>query len=278
MKLCVTNEFGRLKKVLVADAITYYDHAAINDNQSLYYKLSPPVKELLLEQQKTFFKVLEDNGVELIFATPMYNCPDQLNTRDPSFVVGDTFFVSAMKESLRADEKQGLEELIKKIDGNVVFLTDSTIEGGDIVLNGHEIFAGISRRTTLDGIAALKNHLPECYDIVSINLKKGFLHLDTVFNIISSSDAIICSEALEEDSVKAIQQRFKCIDISLDEQLHLGTNVFSIAPGKIISQKFNLRINDQLRERGYEVIEIDYSEASKLGGAFRCGTCPLIRE
>ena len=211
MKLCVTNEFGRLKKVLVADAITYYDHAAINDNQSLYYKLSPPVKELLLEQQKTFFKVLEDNGVELIFATPMYNCPDQLNTRDPSFVVGDTFFVSAMKESLRADEKQGLEELIKKIDGNVVFLTDSTIEGGDIVLNGHEIFAGISRRTTLDGIAALKNHLPECYDIVSINLKKGFLHLDTVFNIISSSDAIICSEALEEDSVKAIQQRFKCI-------------------------------------------------------------------
>jgi len=278
MKLCVTNEFGRLKKVLVADAITYFDHAAINDNQSLYYKLSPPVKALLLEQQKTFFKVLEDNGVELIFATPMYDCPDQLNTRDPSFVIGDTFFVSAMKESLRVGEKQGLEELIKKIDGNVVFLTDCTIEGGDIVLNGHEVFVGISRRTTLDGVTALKRCLPKDYAIVPIKLKKGFLHLDTVFNIVSPSDAIICSEALEEDSVGIIQQQFNCIDISLEEQLHLGTNVFSIAPGKIISQKFNVRINEQLRNRGYEVIEIEYSEAAKLGGAFRCGTCPLIRE
>ena len=168
--------------------------------------------------------------------------------------------------------------MIKTIDGEVVFLTDCTIEGGDVVLNGDEIFVGISRRTTLDGIAALKKHLPERYDIVPIKLKKGFLHLDTVFNILSFRDAIICSEALEEDSVKTIQQRFRCIDISLDEQLHLGTNVFSIAPGKIISQKLNARINDQLRNRGYEVIEIDYSEAAKLGGAFRCGTCPLIRE
>ena len=102
MKLCVTNEFGKLKSVLIADAITYFDHVAINDNQSLYYKLSPPVKDLLLEQQRVFFKTLEANGVELIFSTPLFDCPDQLNTRDPSFVIGNIFFVSAMKESLRA--------------------------------------------------------------------------------------------------------------------------------------------------------------------------------
>ena len=41
--------------------------------------------------------------------------------------------------------------------------------------------------------------------------------------------------------------------------------------------EYNKRINDELRSNGFDVIELDYSEPAKLGGAFRCGTCPLER-
>lgn len=99
-----------------------------------------------------------------------------------------------------------------------------------------------------------------------------------VFNIISPYEALVCSQAIEEDYVNIIQKRFRCIDISLDEQMHLGTNVLSVSPGKLISQKCNTRINGLLKSMGFEVIELEFSEAAKLGGAFRCGTCPLIRE
>ena len=57
----VNNEFGTLKSVLVARADTYYDHVPINDNQTIYYKKSPPDKAKLLLQQKSFFEVMRQN-------------------------------------------------------------------------------------------------------------------------------------------------------------------------------------------------------------------------
>lgn len=273
----VNNEFGTLKSVLVARADTYYDHEPINDNQTIYYKKSPPDKAKLLLQQKNFFEVMSQNGICLVFADALADCPDQLNTRDPSFVIGNTFFVSSMKESLRCREKEGLLNIIKNLDASVVYLDECTIEGGDVVVAGVNVFVGISRRTTYLGVQRLKSYLNDNYRVIPIELKSGFLHLDTVFNILSDNIAIICEDAIVDESVALIKQHYSVINISLEEQLHLGTNVFSIAPGKIISQEYNKRINDELRSNGFDVIELDYSEPAKLGGAFRCGTCPLER-
>jgi len=232
----------------------------------------------MVEQQMKFFDVLEETGAKLIHTTPLWDCPDQLNTRDPSFVIGNTFFVSSMKETLRVNEKKGLSKIIDSIESQIVYLDNCTIEGGDVLLMYDTVFVGISRRTSLDGVKQLKKHLPQNYNILPIYLKNGFLHLDTVFNILTDEDAIICSAAIEDDSIRLLENYFSIVDISLEEQLHLGTNILNISPRKIITQTQNKRINKELNKRGFEIIEVEYSEIAKLGGAFRCGTCPLVRE
>lgn len=135
----------------------------------------------------------------------------------------------------------------------------------------------LSRRTTHSGLQQLKKHLNNEYKVIPIELKPGYLHLDTVFNVLSENIALICEKAISQNSVELIKEYYSVVDISLEEQLHLGTNVFRLAPYKVVSQKYNKRINSILRVYGFDVIELDYSEPAKLGGAFRCGTCPLER-
>lgn len=277
MNLQINNEYSTLKKAIVASAITYYDHEAINNNQAYYYKHSSPSKSLLIEQQKVFFDVLDTNGVELLFAEEKGNCPDQLNTRDPAFCIGDTLYISAMKEPLRAHEKDGLRRIISKISSPVVRLNNCSIEGGDVLVNDNIVYVGISRRTNMEGIYSLKAKMRDQYEVIPIILKPGFLHLDTVFNILGNNKALVCHDAIDRDSYE-ILHTFSLLEITLEEQLHLGTNVLSITPDKVISQPQNARINNMLKEHGFHVIEVDYSEGSKIGGAFRCATCPLVRE
>ena len=278
MQINVNDEYSTLKSVIVASAKTYFDHEAINDNQAYYYQISPPSKELLLKQQDVFFQTLYNHGVELIFASPLNECPDQMNTRDPSFCIGNKIFISSMKESIRASEKRGLVQIMSRIETPIIQLTECSIEGGDIIVMGNTIYVGISRRTTVEAIELLKKHLDNNYSVIPVYLRKGFLHLDTVFNILDEKTAICCLEAISISSAEMLKRDFSLIPITLKEQRLLGTNILSIAPHKVISQIQNSRINEELKEQGYYITELDYTEAAKLGGAFRCATCPIYRD
>ncbi|MFW5653164.1 MAG: arginine deiminase family protein, partial [Planctomycetota bacterium] len=67
-------------------------------------------------------------------------------------------------------------------------------------------------------------------------------------------------------------------EITKEEQFELGTNVLSVSPTKIISRHSAKRINNRLRELGFDVIEVKFDETPKGGGSFRCSSLPLFRE
>ena len=59
----------------------------------------------------------------------------------------------------------------------------------------------------------------------------------------------------------------------------MSTNVVSLSPEALISDKHFVRLNAFLRnEWGMTVEEVPYQEISKMGGLLRCSTMPLIRE
>ena len=67
-------------------------------------------------------------------------------------------------------------------------------------------------------------------------------------------------------------------EITADEMYHMFSNVFSISPEVVVSEKSFTRLNSWLREQGFTVEEIPYAEISKQEGLLRCSTLPLIRE
>ena len=112
--------------------------------------------------------------------------------------------------------------------------------------------------------------------------KMNALHLDCCFQPIGRNQAIIFKEGFKNPSdVEKLQDIFgaeNMIEITRDEMYQMNSNVFSISPEVIISERGFTRLNDELRRRGFTVEEVKYSEISKQEGLLRCSTMPLNRD
>lgn len=171
MRIQVNNEYGKLKKVVVASA-SYYDpnDLAINNETIKYYKENGevPTKEDILKEQKEFWESLKKLNVEIIIADTVPNTKGQMFTRDLAFVIGNKFFISNMRKENRRKAIDGWEKIIDKIpmDQIIKVPTNTFLEGGDVLVNNKTIYVGLSERTDELGVEFLKKELGQEYELV----------------------------------------------------------------------------------------------------------------
>lgn len=281
IKVNVKNEYGKLNTVLMASIKSFHLHPPINKTQEYYYKNDPPKMDIMIQEQLNFVSVLQNNGVEVVWAPMLSNCTNQINTRDVGFSIGNSFVISAMKENERKDEHLALEKVVENFDKTVPVYRPKAgvIEGGDIILDGNRIFVGISERTNKKGLEWLVSTFGDKFEIIEIELQKYFLHLDVVFNLLAGNYALVYSKGIKEESLVRLRAlNYTIIETEPEEQGSLATNVFAINPNLVVCDSRNKKTNDKIRNIGKTVIEVDFSEISKIGGSFRCSTCPLNRE
>jgi N-dimethylarginine dimethylaminohydrolase len=286
MDVHVDSETAPLKSVIVGypDNFLQVDPEIINETQRQYYHgPDAPTAAAVTEQLNGFIDVLTSRGIEVHQPHPLAYLPDQMMTRDIGVVIGDTFVVTTMAARSRRHEWRGYAHLFELFPEHVKVLfgpEDLVIEGGDVIVDRGKVFVGIGQRTTLAGAAWLMQLVPG-FEIVPINLNglddgEDVLHLDCSFLPVGDGHALIYRDGLKEIPA-ALRETYDLIDVTRDEQQMLGTNVLSISPTSVISQPTMTRINDEMRARSIEVIEVPYSEPPKTGGSFRCCTLPLHR-
>ena len=75
-----------------------------------------------------------------------------------------------------------------------------------------------------------------------------------------------------------LKQLENLIEIDTDEMYNMNANVFSISEKVIVSDRNFTSLNYKLKQYGFTVEEISYSEIGKMSGLLRCSTMPLIRK
>jgi N-dimethylarginine dimethylaminohydrolase len=174
----------------------------------------------------------------------------------------------------------------------------ASVEGGDVMPWDDCIFVGVSddrdferytvARTNYSGVAFLQKTFPN-RTVVSFELNKSdtdprynALHLDCCFQPLGNGQAVIYPGGFKNpEDVDFLVDYFgegNIIEIDNNEMYHMNSNLFSIAPEIIVSEKRSTRLNAELRRRGFTVEEIPYSEISKMEGSLRCSTLPLRRK
>ena len=246
-----------------------------------YFTEIHPDRAKLKREFSAFRKVLEENGVTVFQPDAVDGVPDQLTPRDIGFVIGDTLVRSNMAKRSRTAEWRGLKGILQQLDTPVTHLPEQLIiEGGDIVIHNEVVYVGISERTSYKAAHHLAQKFPN-YEILPLPLRppqsgQEILHLDCAFLPVGQQQALIYPDGFM-GLPTAITDQYELIEVTSQEQKELAVNVLSLSPGTVVSRSQAKRVNALLRQTGIKVIELDFDEAPKTGGSFRCCSLPFRR-
>lgn len=303
LQLNVKNETSRLRAVVLGTAVSNGPTptaAEAYDPKSLEHILAGtyPVEEDMIKEMEAFNEVFKKYDVQ-VFRPEIIENYNQIFSRDIGFVIDDIF----IKANILPDRERELDAIQYVIDqmnpAKVVRPPEEVhIEGGDVMLWNDYIFIGtykgsdykdyITARTNMQGVQYIKDLFPNKivkeFDLVKskIEPRDNALHLDCCFQPVGTDKGIIYKSGFREEAdymylVKLFGKE-NLFHITREEMYHMNSNVFSIAPDVVVSEKNFTRLNTWLREKGITVEEIPYAEISKQEGLLRCSTLPLIRD
>lgn len=303
LKVNITNETNRLKSVILGTAQSNgatptveeaYDPKSLEHIKAGTY----PVEKDMVVEMEAFKNVLEKHNVTVCRPELIENC-NQIFTRDIGFVIDDKFIKANILPD-RENEYEAIEYIVKQIDPQKVIVPPNEvhIEGGDVMPWNDHIFIGtykgsdyknyITARTNMHGVHFIKelfpNKIVKEFDLVKSNLepRDNALHLDCCFQPVGKNKGIIYKSGFREEAdyvyLLNLFGKENLFHIEREEMYHMFSNIFSIAPDLVVSERKFTRLNNWLKDNGFTVEEIPYYEISKQEGLLRCSTLPLVRE
>lgn len=303
LPLHITNETARLKAVILGTAVSNGPTPTAEeayDPKSLEHILAGtyPIEQDMITEMEAFNQVFQKYGVK-VYRPEILENYNQIFARDIGFVVEDIFIKANILPD-RERELEAIQYVIDQMDPTKVVRPPEEvhIEGGDVMPWDDHIFIGtykgsdyknyITARTNMQGVAYIKSLFPNKivkeFDLVKskIEPRDNALHLDCCFQPVGTNKGIIYKSGFREEAdymyLVELFGKENLFHITREEMYHMNSNVFSIAPDVVVSEKNFTRLNTWLRSHGFTVEEIPYAEISKQEGLLRCSTLPLIRE
>ncbi len=256
-----------------------------------------PQQEDIIAELEDFRKIFQKYEVQ-VYRPESIKGLNQVFARDIGIALEDRFIIPNVLSD-RSLEINGIKYLIDQFPSSKVTHAPlgTRIEGGDVIPCKGKLFVGYSKtedfeqykaaRTNQAGIEFLSKNFkdweihPFELNKSDVNLSINSLHLDCCFQPIGNGKAIIDRRGFKNkkdvDFLLSFFGEENCFMIDQEKMDAMTSNIFSINPQVIVSEKKFVRLNKWLRKNNFTVEEISYQETSKMGGLFRCTTMPINR-
>lgn len=274
----VKNSTGKLKQVLMS----YPQYLSIEPINviSKHFKDHQLDKKKIDEEFNLLVQTYQNLGIEVFFLPPSETYPDSVFARDFGACLKDGYILGRFKHEYRKNERKAYEKKMQELNIPQLFkVHEGYFEGGDFFfLDDKTIVIGLLERTNQIGYQEIKEHFKNQYKVLFVESDPEFLHLDMCFNLIDEHLALICKDAFDISFLQELQKRnIELIEVSKKDIFRHGLNVQALGDKKVLALKKNHDINLQIKQKGYEVIELDITEILKCGGGIHCMTFPLKR-
>lgn len=239
-------------------------------------------RDKALREHDQLIKIYKSNNIEVEILRPLEGLSSMVFARDFGFNLKEGFVLGRFKERIRQPESEKYAEKLQSMGVPMIARCDEgVVEGGDFwQLDEKTLAIGKLKRSDTKGINNIRKQLaPFGYEIIEVESKPEYLHLDMIFNIVGEKLAVAYWEGLPKHFQNyLLDNKFDIIRIEEQGVFKHFCNLQALGKKRVISLKANTEVNSKLREKGYEVFELDSTEILKTGGGPHCMTFPVSRD
>ena len=276
-------EYGRLRQVLLGPPENFRWLPTSAISKATLESGARFDSELARAQHRELVSAYETAGVEVHRLEGDPALPYQVFARDSSVMTPWGALVTQLKQSWRRGE---YAPVIRFYEGAGIpiwkMITAGAIEGGDVTIvePGCMLIGNGEERTEIAAARQLAGWLEaEGWEVRIEPIPGQFVHIDVLVSILAPRLAAVCVEAASGGLVAWLREKgFEILEVSVADAFNLGVNAISLGAERVISTAASVRLNEQMRALGLEVLDPDLSMFTAGGGGAHCLAQALRRE
>jgi dimethylargininase len=221
------------------------------------------------EQHHQYENALKKMGYSISRLPETPDLPDGVFVEDAAVVFDELAIITRPGAESRRPETDSIAEVLNEYRELHSIKSPGTLDGGDVLVLGKNVYIGISQRTNREAIHQFDQILkPYGYEVHGIEVT-NCLHLKTALAPLEDDLLLINPEWVDGEMFDGYQT----VPIHPDEPY--GANVMRRDNWALCPEAFP-RTAELLKERGYDVITVNQSEMAKAEAGLTC--CSVIVE
>jgi len=244
-------------------AITRTPSTRMHACERTYVDEAPIDAELAIRQHEGYESALRECGARVIRLAGDCDLPDCVFVEDTAIVLDEVAVLMSMGARSRRGEVPAIETALREFRPIERVHTPATIDGGDVVVSGRDVFVGLSRRTNQEAVAFLGGVLaPLGYRVTAVPVLKC-LHLKSACSALPDGRMFVNADLIETGPLRDRG----LVPVPKGEEL--AGDVLVIGDRIVVSDAFPESIA-RLSSLGWTVIPVSVSEFAKAEGGVTC--------
>ncbi len=218
-------------------------------------------------QHRAYRHVLETLGCRVLALPAEPAMPDSVFVEDTAIVLDEVAVLTRPGAVSRRDEVVSIAKVLRRYRTVLGIEPPGTLDGGDVLSIGRNVYVGQSARSNADGTAQLGALLDRHAYQVQCVPTRSCLHLKSAVSELADDTVLLQPGWVDREHFAHL----RIIDVDPTEP-H-AANVLRIGDALVMPACFP-RTRQRLIDAGFQVTAIDVSELQKAEGAVTC--CSLV--
>jgi len=218
-------------------------------------------------QHRGYVDALKKLGCDVLELPAEADLPDSVFVEDTAFILPETAVLTRPGADSRKPETESIAQALSPRVKLLRLQEPATLDGGDVLVVGKQIFIGLSTRSNDHAINQLREMLNEYgYSVTGIQLH-DCLHLKSAVTRVDDNTLLINKNWVDTEPFA----NYGLIEVDPSEP-H-AANCLPIGDSILYPTSFP-KTCAKLEQRGYKIVTVNVDELAKAEGAVTC--CSLI--
>ncbi|MFN8382568.1 MAG: arginine deiminase family protein [Anaerolineales bacterium] len=250
-------------------AITREVSSRFNECEITHIDRTPIDINVARQQHHEYTRTLTEIGCQVIELPEERNLPDSVFVEDTAFILPEVAVITRPGADSRKPETESIIQALSPHRPLVHVSAPATVDGGDVLILGKNIYIGLSTRSTMEAVTQL-NNLLESYGYKVVGLKlTDCLHLKTAVTRIDDKTLLINPKWVDASNFSGYEL------IEVDPSEPFAANCLPIRDVVVYPTTFP-KTQKKLEQKGFKILNVQLDELAKAEGAVTC--CSLIIE